>query len=153
MQMSRMNHPRVPVPPVRRHHFISLFIQNISPFLIAQEILDKLLALPYLEDGEIYHRIIYHRLLVYWLHLPNMVSIRRSRLAVSHPSEDEIEECKNRAFSLMWLASMLIYWNKRKFLHKKRVQFPQGCLGTPTWSPFHCFGTPIWLPRRHVKGS
>ena len=66
-----------------------------------------------------------------------MVSVRRSRLAVSHPSKDEIEECKNRAFSLMWLASMLIYWNKRKFLHKKRVQFPQGCLGTPTYG--RCF--------------
>ena len=24
----------------------------------------------------------------------------------------------------MWPASMLIYWNKRKFLHKERVQFP-----------------------------
>ena len=34
MQMSRMNHPRVPVPPVRRHHFIPLFIQNISAFII-----------------------------------------------------------------------------------------------------------------------
>ena len=41
----------------------------------------------------------------------------------------------NRAFSLTWPASMLIYWNKRKFLHKKRVQLPQDCLGTPTWPP------------------
>ena len=24
---------------------------------------------------------------------------------------------------------LIIYKNKRKFLHKKRVQFPQGCLG------------------------
>ena len=46
---------------------------------------------------------------------------------------------------------MLIYWNKRKYLHKKRVQLPQDFLGTPTWPPFHCFGTPIWPPRRHVK--
>ena len=46
---------------------------------------------------------------------------------------------------------MLIYWNKRKYLHKKRVQLPQDFLGTPTWPPFHCFGTPIWRPRRHVK--
>ena len=38
-----------------------------------------------------------------------------------------------RAFSLTWPASMLIYCNK--FIHKKRVQFPQGCLGTPTWPP------------------
>ena len=29
------------------------------------------------------------------------------------------------AFSLTWPASMLIYWNKRKFLRKKIVQFPQ----------------------------
>ena len=27
----------------------------------------------------------------------------------------------NRAFSLTWPAAMQIYWNKRKFLHKKRV--------------------------------
>ena len=48
-----------------------------------------------------------------------------------------------RAFSLTWPAAMQIYWNKRKFLHKKRVQLPQ--------DSFHCFGTPIWLPWRHVK--
>ena len=57
--------------------------------------------------------------------------------------------CQNilyRAFSLTWPASMLIYWNKRKFLHKKRLQLPQGCLGTPTWPPFYCFGAPIWPP-------
>ena len=47
---------------------------------------------------------------------------------------------------------MLIYTNKRTFLHKKRVQFKRGCLGTPTWPPFHCFGTPIWPPRRPVNG-
>ena len=39
---------------------------------------------------------------------------------------------------------MQIYWNKRKSLHKKRVQLPQDWFGTPTWPPFHCFGTPIW---------
>ena len=37
-----------------------------------------------------------------------------------------------RAFSLTWPASMLIYWNKRKFLHKKRVQPPQDWFGTAT---------------------
>ena len=45
-----------------------------------------------------------------------------------NPSEDKIvqfltkteqKEWKNRAFSLMWLASMLIYWNKRKFYVRK----------------------------------
>ena len=51
-----------------------------------------------------------------------------------------------RAFSLTWPASMLIYWNKRKFLHEKRIQLPQDCLGTPTWPPFYCLGTPIWPP-------
>ena len=56
-----------------------------------------------------------------------------------------------RVFSLTWPASMLIYWNKRKRLHKKRVQLPQDWFGTPTWPPFHCFGTPIWSPWRHVK--
>ena len=42
-------------------------------------------------------------------------------------------------------------WNKRKRLHKKRVQLPEDWFGTPTWPPFHCFGTPIWPPWRHVK--
>ena len=57
----------------------------------------------------------------------------------------------HRVFSLTWPASMQIYWNKRKRLHKKRVQLPQDWFGTPTWPPFYCFGTPIWQPRRHVK--
>ena len=58
---------------------------------------------------------------------------------------------KYRVFSLTWPASMQIYWNKRKRLHKKRVQLPQDWFGTPTWPPFHCFGTPIWPTWRHVK--
>ena len=56
-----------------------------------------------------------------------------------------------RVFSFTWPASMQIYWNKRKRLHKKRVQLPQDWFGTPTWPPFHCFGTPIWPPWRHLK--
>ena len=46
----------------------------------------------------------------------------------------------NRVFSLTWPASMQIYWNKRKRLHKKRVQLPKDWFGTPTWPPW-----------RHVK--
>ena len=34
-------------------------------------------------------------------------------------------------FSLTWPASMQIYWNKRKRLHKKRIQLPQEWFGTP----------------------
>ena len=56
-----------------------------------------------------------------------------------------------RAFSLTWPAHMQIYWNKRKCLHKKRVQLPEDWFGTPTRPPFYCFGTTIWLPWRHVK--
>ena len=43
----------------------------------------------------------------------------------------------NRVFSLTWPASMQIYWNKRKRLHKKRVQLPEDWYGIPTWPPFH----------------
>ena len=57
----------------------------------------------------------------------------------------------NRSFSLTWPTSMQIYWNKRKRLHKKRVQLPQEWFGTPIWPSFHCFGTPIWPPWRHAK--
>ena len=56
-----------------------------------------------------------------------------------------------RAFSLTWSASVQIYRNKRKRLHKKRVQLPKDWFGTQTWPPFFCFGTPIWPPWRHVK--
>ena len=48
-------------------------------------------------------------------------------------------------------ASTAINWNKRKHLHKKRVQLPQDWFGTQTWPPFHCFGTPIWPPWCHVR--
>ena len=40
-----------------------------------------------------------------------------------------------RAFSLSWPTSMQIYWNKRKRLHKKRVQLPQDWFGTTIWPP------------------
>ena len=53
--------------------------------------------------------------------------------------EIPIITCEYRAFSLTWPASTLIYWNKRKHLHEKRVQLPEDFLGTPTWPPFHCF--------------
>ena len=45
-----------------------------------------------------------------------------------------------RAFSLTWPAAMQIYWNKRRRLHKKRVQISQDWFGKPTWPPFHCLG-------------
>ena len=44
------------------------------------------------------------------------------------------------AFSLTWPAFMQIYWNKRKRLHKKRVQLSQDWFRTPSWPPW-----------RHVK--
>ena len=51
-----------------------------------------------------------------------------------------------RVFSLTWTAYMQIYCNKRKRLHKKRVQLPGDWFETPTWPLFRCFGTPIWPP-------
>ena len=54
-------------------------------------------------------------------------------------------------FSLTRPASIQIYYNKRKRLHKKRVQLPQDWFGTQTWPPFHCFWTQIWPSWRHVK--
>ena len=56
-----------------------------------------------------------------------------------------------RAFSFTWPASKPIYWNKRKHLHKNRVQLTVDLFGTQPWLPFHCFGTPIWPRWRHVK--
>ena len=35
---------------------------------------------------------------------------------------------------------MQIYWNKRQFLYKKKVESPQASFfGTLTWPVFHCF--------------
>jgi len=56
-----------------------------------------------------------------------------------------------RVFSLTWPASMQISWNKRKRLHKKRVQLPDDWFGTPTWRPFYRFGTPISPQWRNLK--
>ena len=41
-----------------------------------------------------------------------------------------------RAFSVTCPASVQIYWNKRKRLHKKRFQLPQDWYGTPIWPPW-----------------
>ena len=56
-----------------------------------------------------------------------------------------------RAFSLMWRASMLIYWNKRKRLHKKRVQLPQDWFGTSRENTLLATGTGIFNPNAHRK--
>ena len=77
--------------------------------------------------------------------------ISHNSLRVKRAGKEMIIEFLYRVFSLTWPASMQIYWNKRKRLHKKRVQLPQDWFVTPTWPPFHCFGTPIWPPWRHVK--
>ena len=66
-------------------------------------------------------------------------------LAINNCSKSFIDQAY-RVFSLTWPVSMLINWNKRNYLHEKRVQLPEDFLGTPTWPPFHCFGTPIWPP-------
>ena len=34
----------------------------------------------------------------------------------------------------------LLYEDKQKYLHKKRVQLSKDCFGTPTWRPFHFLG-------------
>ena len=56
-----------------------------------------------------------------------------------------------KAFSFTRPTSKPIYWNKRKHLHKNRVQLTVDLFGTQPWLPFHCFGTPIWPRWRHVK--
>ena len=59
----------------------------------------------------------------------------------------DVIECFHSRGQHLWKC----FWNKRKRLHKKRVQLPQDLFGTPTWPPFYCFATPIWPPWRHVK--
>ena len=80
--------------------------------------------------------------LVIYITLPICVGVR---VRVTEDAQN------NRVFSLTWPASMQIYWNKRKRLHKKGTQLPKDWFGTPTWPPYYCCGTPIWPPWRHVK--
>ena len=57
-----------------------------------------------------------------------------------------------KAFSLTWLASMQIYWNKRKRLHKKGFNSHMSGLGHQHGRRLIVLnGTPIWPPWRHVK--
>ena len=56
-----------------------------------------------------------------------------------------------RKLLIVCQVSTPINWNKRKRLHKKRVQLPQDWFGTQTWPPFNFFGTPRPRPWRHVK--
>ena len=49
------------------------------------------------------------------------------------------DECVYKAFALTWPASIQIYWNKRKRLHKKRVHLPLDLCETPTWSAISLF--------------
>mgnify|MGYP007058658188 CR=1 FL=1 len=44
---------------------------------------------------------------------------------------------------ILWLMGIYFNQNKRRLLHKNRVQFPEDSLGTPTWPPFICLRTPI----------
>ena len=64
-------------------------------------------------------------------------------------------DLNNRVFSLTWPASVQIYGNKRKSLHKKRVQLPEDWFATPTWPPFYCFehryGRPDVIWKRSVE--
>ena len=75
-----------------------------------------------------------------------VTTIFSSKLTFANKALKGAMLCTYRVFSLTWPAYMQIYWNKRKRLHNKRVQLPEGWFGTPAWPPFHCFGTPIWPP-------
>ena len=73
----------------------------------------------------------------------------------------------NSVFSLTWSASMLIYWNNRKCLHKKRVQLPWNWFGTgfggwgggggsckcPTVGPGGSHQNPMLGPKKIVQLS
>ena len=57
----------------------------------------------------------------------------------------------NRAFSLTWPASMLIYWNKKGFYIRKEFNSHRVVLVHQHGRRFIVFGTPLWPPWRHVK--
>ena len=75
-------------------------------------------------------------------------TISKLKQALDHAWQQGIKVMTKgyRAFSFTYPASVQIYQNKRKCLHKKRVQLPQDWFEQPTWPPFHCFGIPISPP-------
>ena len=56
-----------------------------------------------------------------------------------------------RSFSVMWSTALQIAWNKRKFQHVKRVQFPQDFFLYTNIAADSLFCTQKWRPWRHVK--
>ena len=82
----------------------------------------------------------YHSLNWYLLVLIDIDCHWLSISSIGYPEITTSTTSAYRVFSLTWPAFIQIYCNKRKRLHKKRVQLPQDL-----------FGTPIWPPWRHVK--
>ena len=68
-----------------------------------------------------------------------------------HERYNKLKSWIDRSFSLTWPSAILVYRNKRLYLHKNRVKFPEDLFGTLIWPTFLCFGTPIWPPWRHAK--
>ena len=58
-----------------------------------------------------------------------------------------LKKVRYRAFSLTWPASMQMYRNNRKYLHKKKVYLSQDT----NMDVVSLFWNPIWPPRRHVN--
>ena len=61
---------------------------------------------------------------------PPPIALLQDKYILSSPKLSSPKQCDNRVFSLTWPASMQIFWNKRKLLHKKGVQLPQDWFGT-----------------------
>ena len=58
-----------------------------------------------------------------------------------------LKKVRYRALSLTWPASMQMYRNNRKYLHKKKVYLSQDT----NMDVVSLFWNPIWPPRRHVN--
>ena len=65
----------------------------------------------------------------------SMTSVFLTSASISDPSH--IKRCNSyRGILLTCQAAIWIYRNKRRFLHKSRVQYPEERFGTTTWSPW-----------------
>ena len=62
-------------------------------------------------------------------------------LSRAQPLRQPFSKQLYKAFPLTWPVATQIYWNKRMFLHKKKVQLSKDWFDTPTWLPFYSFVT------------
>ena len=86
--------------------------------------------------------------LLFSFHENREVGLGRTRLPQGLIMKRKIHGMRTASNRWISIADLLIYWIKRRFLHKDKVQHPQESFRTaPTWPLFRC----NWRSWSHVK--